>query len=95
MSRISRAKMRRLAHVIVQALAAAPEVQVRTERGQLEWDIFTWIEQIMAFDDRLSQRIREKLRRMHRRVPEGSSEWQILFRKMYDEELQAIGKYRK
>ena len=49
----------------------------------------------MAFDDRLSQRIREKLRRMHRKVPEGSSEWQILFRKMYDEELQAIGKYRK
>jgi len=95
MRRLSREKVHRLAEIVVDVLQKHPGVTIRRDLRQLRWDVFTWIDQVLQLDEEIDARVREKLRRAYRRVPEGSSEWQILYRRLYDEELQGLGKYRR
>ncbi|MCS7313799.1 MAG: DUF507 family protein [Acidobacteria bacterium] len=95
MRRLSREKIHRLAEIVVDVLQKHPGVTVRRDLRQLRWDVFTWIDQILQMDEEIDARVREKLRRAYRHVPEGGSEWQILYRRLYDEELQGLGKYRR
>ncbi|GBC83710.1 hypothetical protein HRbin11_00128 [bacterium HR11] len=95
MRRLSREKIHRLAEIVVDVLQKHPGVTVRRDLRQLRWDVFTWIDQVLQMDEAIDARVREKLSRAYRHVPEGSSEWQILYRRLYDEELQGLGKYRR
>jgi len=95
MRRLSREKVHRLAEIVVDVLQKQTGVTVRRDLRQLRWEIFTWIDQILQMDEEIDARVREKLRRTYRHVPEGSSEWHILYRRLYDEELQGLSKYRR
>ena len=92
--RLSRPKMHRLAQVIVETIKKQPGVKMTLGEKELRWKIFTWIQQILQLDEAIDQRVKARIRKS-RRVPEGSSEWQILYRQYYEEELQGLSKYRR
>lgn len=92
--RLTRPKKHRLAQVIVDTIRNEPGAKIKIDEQELRWKIFTWIEQILELDETIDKRVRARLRRS-RHVPEGSSEWQILYRQYYDEELQGLSKYRR
>jgi hypothetical protein len=44
----------------------------------------------MRRDEEIERRVRTKIVSQKRAIPEGSQEWDILFRKYYEEELSRI-----
>ena len=46
----------------------------------------------LQIDDALDARVRRKIESLSRRVPEGSAEWNILYRQYLDEEKQKLGR---
>lgn len=87
MSRLSESRISHLAHLIVDGLwkedlADFPsEGRALTVTKQMLHDFF-------YREDRLDEVVRQKIESLRRRVPIGSREWDILYRKYREEELR-------
>ncbi len=86
--RLSEDRISHLSHLIMDALAksgaaaplGAPEKALREIKR-------TFTEEL-AFDDEVDDTVRRTIRSLSRRVPEGSPEWDVLYRKYREEELR-------
>ena len=57
-------------------------------------EIVNILNEELALDDRMDRHAREKVRSQQKNIPEGSSEWDVLYRKYYEEEYQKHRKIR-
>ncbi|MBI3450880.1 MAG: DUF507 family protein [Acidobacteria bacterium] len=90
--KLSHEKVVHLSHVLIGALEAAPGVRLLKERNDVRLDILTLLRNELRKDEEIERRVRSKIVTQKRTIPEGSQEWEILFRKYYEEE---IGKLRE
>ena len=49
----------------------------------------------MIREEELEEGVRRKIAHQKRDIPEGSAEWDLLFRKYYDEEMKKIRRVRE
>jgi hypothetical protein len=54
-------------------------------RGQLRTEVFRVLEDEAKLEESVDQEVRKTLESYSRRVPEGSAEWELLYRKTRDE----------
>ena len=85
MKRLSGARIEALALAVVKALAAAPGVEV-TNRGEAVRLVAARLRDGFRPGMELDKAVRARIASLTRRVPEGSREWDILYRQ-YAEEL--------
>jgi len=90
--KLSHEKVVHLSHVLMGALEAASGVRLLKERNDVRLDILTLLRNELRKDEEIERRVRSKIVTQKRTIPEGSQEWEILFRKYYEEE---IGKLRE
>ena len=90
--KLSREKQVHLSHVIVDALAADPELTLKQASNDVRLVIFDSLKAEMKRQDEIDASVRHKITSQKREIVEGSREWDILYRKYYEEELD---KYRK
>ena len=89
--RLSRDKVNKLAHVVTDALAETDEVEFVEDRNTVRLEVRKILEELLAQEARIDQAARQKIESQRRTILEGSQEWDILYRKYYNEEVKKLG----
>ena len=90
--RISRDKITKLSHVVVNTLAnLRKEVELLGEKNDVRLEIFRLFTELFRQEERLDRSARQKILSQKREIIEGSEEWDILYRRYYAEEMRKIG----
>jgi uncharacterized protein len=89
--RISRDKLNKLAHVVADTLAETDEAEFLEDRNTIRQEARKALEKLLTEELRIDQAARLKIQSQRRIIPEGSQEWDILYRKYYNEEVKKLG----
>ena len=88
--RLSRDKINKLAYVVTDELVIHDEVEFVEDRNTIRLEIVKVLNEEMKKEEGLDQEARRKIESQKKTVPEGSLEWDILYRKYYAEELKKL-----
>jgi hypothetical protein len=89
--RISREKINKLAHAVADTLADAENVEFVEDRNSIRLEVRRLLENLMAQEAKIDAAARQKIESQRRTILEGSQEWDILYRKYYNEEVKKLG----
>ena len=89
--KLSHEKIVHISHLLVKALEDTPGVRFNKEANEVRLDIVRILKLELRVDEEIGRRAHTKIATQKRGIPEGSEEWDILYRKYYEEE---IGKLR-
>ena len=89
--RLSREKINKLAHAVSDALAEMDNVDFVEDRNSIRLEVRRVLEILMAQEARIDAAARQKIESQKRTILEGSQEWDILYRKYYNEEVKKLG----
>ena len=84
--KLSREKILRLSHLILDRLNHDENVEFFTEPQELRQQIVKLISEEMKADEAIDALVRRKIESQKRTIVEGSDEWDVLYRKYYEEE---------
>src|ERR1039458_1395678 len=87
--RISREKVNKLAHAVADALAETDSVDFIEDRNTIRQESRRVLELLMAEEAKIDAAARQKIESQRRTILEGSQEWDILYRKYYNEEVRS------
>ena len=88
---VSRDKVNKVAHVVTDALAEMSEVEFLEDRNTLRLEVRKILEDLLNQEEKIDQAARHKIDNQKRTILEGSQEWDILYRKYYNEEVKKLG----
>jgi len=91
--RLSREKVNYLSRQILNKLFENDEVDFLDESNEIRLSIVTIIEEEMDLYDSIDKKAIEKIETQKKSIKEGSREWEILYRKYYNEEITKLGKF--
>ena len=89
--KISYEKTVHLSHVLIAALQNADAVDVIAEPNDIRNRMLAVLRDALRQDEDIEMRARRKITTQKRNIPEGGAEWEILFRKYYEEEIVRMG----
>ena len=89
--RVSRDKVNKVAHVVADALAEVDAVDFVEDRNTIRLEIRKILEELLNQEAKIDQSARLKIESQKRTILEGSQEWDILYRKYYNEEVKKLG----
>ena len=89
--RISRDKGNKLAHVIADTLADTPEAEFLEDRNTIRQEARKILEMLFTDELKIDAAARGKISSQQRIILEGSQEWDILYRKYYNDEVKRLG----
>jgi hypothetical protein len=89
--RLSRDKVNKLAHTIADALASLDQVEFIEDRNTIRMEVRRILEELLKEEEKLDQAARQKIETQKRTITEGTQEWDILYRKYYNEEVKKLG----
>ena len=89
--RISRDKLNKLAHVVADTLADVNEVDFLEDRNTIRQEARKILEKLLTDETKLDAAARQKISSQRKIIVEGSQEWDILYRKYYNDEVKKLG----
>jgi hypothetical protein len=89
--RLSRAKIVRVSHSITDELVKSEDVDFIEDRETIRQGIVQILEALLREEEKLDADVRKKITSQKKEIPEGSAEWDILYRKYYSEEMKRLG----
>ena len=89
--RITREKIVRLSHRIMDVLVASDDVEFIEDRDTIRQQIITLLTNALREEEKADAEVRKKITSQKREIIEGSEEWDVLYRKYYQEELRRMG----
>jgi len=89
--RLSRDKVNKLAHTVTDALAGMDEVDFVEDRNTIRLEVRRLLEDLLGQEAKIDVAARQKIENQKRTILEGSQEWDILYRKYYNEEVKKLG----
>ncbi|HYL13051.1 MAG TPA: DUF507 family protein [Terriglobales bacterium] len=89
--RVNRDKVNKVAHVVTDALAEMNEVDFLEDRNTIRLEVRRLIEELLNQEAKIDAAARQKIETQKRTILEGSQEWDILYRKYYNEEVKKLG----
>ena len=89
--RLSRDKVNKLAHVVTDAIADMDAVDFVEDRNTIRLEVRKILDELLLQEARIDQSARQKIESQKRTILEGSQEWDILYRKYYNEEVKKLG----
>ncbi len=91
MSRLSRDKVNVLARSVAEALAQMDNVDFIEDKNTIRQEVRRLMEELLAQEAKIDQAARQKIESQKRTILEGTSEWDILYRKYYNDEVKKLG----
>ena len=88
--RLSRDKVNLLSHQITETLASFDEVEFIEDRNTIRLAVIDILMKWLKKEEEVDKAARHKIESQKRGIPEGSAEWDILYRKYYEEEMRNI-----
>ncbi len=89
--RLSHDKVNKLASLTTAALAEMKEVEFVEPYDDVRQELRKVLEQLLNDEEKLDKAARQKIESQKRTILEGSQEWDILYRKYYNEEVKKLG----
>jgi uncharacterized protein len=89
--RLSRDKINKLAHTVADTLADLDQVEFVEDRNTIRMEARRILEELMAEEAKIDLAARQKIESQRRTITEGTQEWDILYRKYYNEEVKKLG----
>ena len=89
--RLSREKVVQLSHSVVDHLVNSDDVDFIEDRETIRQKIVALINGFLKEEEKMDADVRKKISGQKREIPEGSPEWDILYRKYYAEEMKRLG----
>jgi hypothetical protein len=89
--RISRDKLNKLAHTVADTLAETDEVGFLEDRNTIRQEARKILETLLGEEAKIDASARQKIANQRKIILEGSQEWEILYRKYYNEEVRKLG----
>ena len=89
--RVSREKMNVLARAVAEALSGMGGVKIPGDKNDLRLEIRRLLEELLKAEKKIDLEARRKIESQRRTILEGSQEWDILYRKYYNEEVKKLG----
>ena len=89
--RISDDKVNKLAHTVADTLAETDECDFLEERNTIRQEARKALEKLLAEETKLDASARLKIASQRKIIVEGSQEWDILYRKYYNDEVKKLG----
>ncbi len=88
--RLTREKVNLLSHVITEKLAAFDEIEFIEDRNTIRLAVVDSLTKWLKKEEEVDKAARHKIETQKRAIPEGSAEWDILYRKYYEEEMRNL-----
>jgi hypothetical protein len=89
--RLSRDKVNRLAHSVADALATLDDVEFIEDPNTIRMEARRILEELLMAEAKIDVAARAKIESQRRTIAEGTQEWDILYRKYYNEEVKKLG----
>jgi uncharacterized protein len=89
--RISADKVNKLAHTVADTLAETDECDFLEDRNTIRQEARKALEKLLAEETKLDASARLKIASQRKIILEGSQEWDILYRKYYNDEVKKLG----
>ncbi len=90
--KLSREKVLRLSHLILHGLNNDDGVEFFADVQEIRGEILRLIENEMRTDEAIDALVRRKIETQKRPIIEGSDEWEVMYRKYYEDE---VSRHRK
>jgi hypothetical protein len=85
--RLSHAKVNHITNLLIEHLRNDDSVEFFQDDSDIRMEIARVINEELKDDETIDNEVRRKIETQKRDIPEGSEEWEILYRKYYDEEM--------
>lgn len=85
--RLSHGKINHVTNLIMEFLRANSLVEFFSDDSDIRLEIVRIINEELKDDEVIDVEVRRKIESQKRDIPEGSEEWDILYRRYYDEEM--------
>jgi hypothetical protein len=89
--RISSDKLNKLAHTVADTLAEIDAVGFLEDRNTIRQEARKELELLLAEEAKIDEQARKKISNQRKIILEGSQEWEILYRKYYNDEVRKLG----
>ena len=89
--RVSRDKVNKLAHTVADTLAEVPECDFLEDRNTIRQEARKILTKLLMDEMKLDAGARQKIASQRKIIVEGSQEWDILYRKYYNDEVKKLG----
>jgi hypothetical protein len=90
--RLSRDKVMHLSHRIAQKLDGTSFLTPNTDQNSLRMEIANTMLEELSIEDEVNQEVRRILRSYKRPITEGSREWDVMYRKTFEEQMNKRGR---
>ena len=84
---LSREKINVLSQILAKRLAELPGVTLQAPENTVRLEIVRAIQDALKLEDAIDATVRRTLTSYTRKIVEGSREWDVMYQKLYEEEL--------
>jgi len=85
MSRVSESRISHLAHLVLDSLTQSKLAEFPADGRSLA-ATKQILQEFFRFEDQIDDAVRQKIATLSRHIPLGSREWDVIYRKYYEEE---------
>lgn len=86
--RLSAMKINHLSHVLAQGLYDDDRIDFTVEKNEIRLRIKRLITDELRLDEEVDRIARNTIASYSKRIPEGSKEWEIVYKKIYSEQMK-------
>lgn len=91
MPKLSYEKISQLSRLLTTAITNLDEIEIFDEPSVIRQEITKIFNSLMREEEAMDARVRLQITSQKRTIPEGSAEWDILYRKYYNDALRKLG----
>ncbi len=88
--RLSRDKINLISHGLAERLASLDQVEFIEDRNTIRLAVVEVLTKWLKKEEEVDKGARHKVESQKRGIPEGSAEWEVLYRKYYEEEMRNV-----
>jgi uncharacterized protein len=89
--RLSRDKVNKLSSLTTEMLAQQKDVEFLEPYDDVRQKLRGILEELLAEEEKIDKAARQMIESQRRIITEGTPEWDILYRKYYNEEVKKLG----
>ena len=89
--KLSYEKIVQISHRIMGAIEALDEVEIFEEPNTIRQEIVKILTDLMREEEKIGELVKSRITSQKRTITEGSAEWDILYKKYYNDELRKLG----
>ncbi|MGH9402333.1 MAG: DUF507 family protein [Terriglobia bacterium] len=91
MTKLSYEKISQLSRLLTTAITNLDEVEIFEDPNVIRQEIVKIFNSLMREEEAMDTRVRQQITSQKRTIPEGSAEWDIVYRKYYNDALRKLG----